>query len=92
MSIRALFRPGWIEMAQKRQSVSSEMFGTLGVKDFRYSRSLDYLFITNGGILDERTQVKTHSVTVAHSLAAVSALSAPVVLFRHEGRCDTFYL
>lgn len=43
VSIQALFRPGWLEMAQKRENVSSEMLGTLGVRNFRYSRSLDYL-------------------------------------------------
>lgn len=43
VSIRALFHPGWLEMAQKRQNVSSEMLGTLGIRNFRYSRSLDYL-------------------------------------------------
>lgn len=43
VSIQALFRPGWLEMAQKRENVFSEMLGTLGVRNFRYSRSLDYL-------------------------------------------------
>lgn len=51
VSIPALFHPGWL--------------WTLGVRNFRYSRSLDYLFVTNGGLLDKTTQVKTHSVTIA---------------------------